>query len=183
MDQTGLINNIFRSVEFIADGRRGFATLGREQDGRVFYEKGIAQALAGFKVVATISDSKIIALAEQTFLQQELAFCTRSDTNAQNSLLQALGSFDDAFLCLEAVEEAGYITADKTHPHGRKYRIQDYPKDAFHIACIAHHTRLYNIIRSPGIDMIEKALLVQRAANMKIAQRRYIEKQKVALGG
>jgi hypothetical protein len=94
----------------------------------------------------------------------------------------ALQSFDDAFLSLEAVEDSSiYKGADKTWPHNQKNRIQGFPKDAFHQACIAHRTRLNNILRSPGINMIEKAVLQQRAANMTAAQESYIEKQKKVL--
>ena len=50
-----------------------------------------------------------------------------------------------------------------------------------HCACSAHWTRLQNILRSPGINMKEKAVLEQRAANMKTAQARYLLKQEKAL--
>jgi len=49
------------------------------------------------------------------------------------------------------------------------------------IACIGHRTRLKNVLRSPGIDPIEKALLKQRFINLSAAQGGYIEKQKRAL--
>jgi hypothetical protein len=94
------------------------------------------------------------------------------------SLKAALQSFDDAFLVLEVVEGSGYKDADKTWPHTSKYRVQNYPKDAYHLACIAHRTRLHNSLRTPGINMIEKAVFGQRIANMKAAQNAYIEKQK-----
>ena len=42
----------------------------------------------------------------------------------------------------------------------------------------AHRTRLGNILRSPGIDPIEKELLQQRLENMPVAQVGYVEKQK-----
>ena len=42
-------------------------------------------------------------------------------------------------------------------------------EDAFHLACIAHRTRLMNVLRSPGINMIEKTVLQQRIANMTAA--------------
>ena len=45
---------------------------------------------------------------------------------------------------------------------------------------ISHRTRLQNILRSPGIDPIEKSLLKQRFANLATAQSGYIEKQKQA---
>jgi hypothetical protein len=37
------------------------------------------------------------------------------------------------------------------------------------------------MLRTPGIDSIEKALLKQRLANLSAAQNGYIEKQKKAL--
>jgi hypothetical protein len=74
-----------------------------------------------------------------------------------------------------------YKGAEQSHPHSRKYRVSGFPKDSFHIACIAHKTRLQNILRSPGIDPIEKALLKQRFANLSAAQHGYIEKQKTAM--
>jgi hypothetical protein len=114
--------------------------------------------------------------------EQELQFCSEQDTHTRSSLEAALQSFNDAFLSLEAVEDtAGYKVADKTWPHNPKNRIQGFPKDAFHQACIAHRTRLNNVLRSPGINMTEKTVLQQRAANMTAAQGSYIEKQKRAL--
>jgi len=89
----------------------------------------------------------------------------------------AIQSFDDAFLALQAVEESGYKTVNKAFPHNGKYRVNGFPKDSFHIACIAHRTRLQNILRAPGIDPIEKALLKQRFTNLFAAQNGYIKKQ------
>jgi hypothetical protein len=169
------------AVESIARGRLGYATKGQEQEGRIHYEKGISTALAAFKEAHSLADPKTTALLEQAFLQQELSFCPESDKNAHDSLSTALQSFDDAFLCLEVIDASSYIAVEKSHPHAAKYRVQDLPKDAVHIAFIAHQTRLRNVLRSPGIDMIEKAVLEQRIANMKVAQRSYIEKQKDAL--
>jgi hypothetical protein len=89
---------------------------------------------------------------------------------------------DDAFLALTVVEDSTlYQVTEKTIPHDKKYRVSGFPKDAFHIPCIAHKTRLQNILRSPGIDSIEKALLKQRFANLAAAQSGYIAKQRKAL--
>jgi hypothetical protein len=60
-------------------------------------------------------------------------------------------------------------------------RKKYFPKDAFHIACIGHKTRLNNTIRAPGIDPIEKALLKQRFVNLSAGQGGYVEKQGKAL--
>jgi hypothetical protein len=89
--------------------------------------------------------------------------------------------FDDALLSLEAVEDLGYKIAEKTYPHKQENRVKGFPKDSFHLACIAHRTRLSNILRAPGISIIEKAVLQQRVDNMRIAQGSYMEKQKTVL--
>jgi hypothetical protein len=75
-----------------------------------------------------------------------------------------------------------YEAVEQATPHSGKYRINGFPKDAFHIACIAHKTRLQNVLRSPGIDPIEKTLLKQRFANLSAGQGGYVEKQRKALG-
>jgi hypothetical protein len=55
------------------------------------------------------------------------------------------------------------------------------PKDAFHVACAGHKARLDNILKSPGINLLEKELLKQRQANMITAQSVYLEMQKKLL--
>ena len=76
------------------------------------------------------------------------------------------------------MDQTGYVTnilrATTSIDAGRK----GFPKDSFHIACIGHKTRIQNILRSPGIDPIEKSLLKQRFSNIVAAQNSYIEKQK-----
>jgi hypothetical protein len=183
MDKIGLLNRILAAVENIALGRKHLTTDDREHEGRLFYEEGITIAEAAFIDARTTADPQTILFAEEVFVEQELHFCSEQDSHTRSSLSQALRSFDDAFLSLEAVKDSGYKIADKTWPHNPKSRIQGFPKDAFHQACIAHRTRLNNILRSPGINMIEKAVLQQRAANMTAAQRSYLEKQKQVLGG
>jgi hypothetical protein len=165
----------------IDSGRKGFATRGKEHEGRISYEDGITAALAAFTEVQATLDPQTLILAEYTFISQEFQFCGETDKNTLSSLTQAIQSFDDAFLALEAVEEPGYKIIDKAFPHKGIYRVQGFPKDSFHIACIAHRTRLQNILRAPGIDPIEKDLLKQRFTNMSTAQGGYIKKQKKAL--
>jgi hypothetical protein len=122
-------------------------------------------------------------VAEEAFVEQELKYCSDDDIYSRSSLTLALQSFEDAFLCFEAVENhIGYKAADKTWPHTTKYRVKNYPKDAFHLACISHRTRLQNVLRAPGINMIEKTVLEQRAANMTSAKKAYLGKQREVLG-
>jgi hypothetical protein len=181
--QTGLVNNIITATSNIDAGRKGFATKGKAEEGRIFYEDGIAEALSAFREAQATADPQTIILVEYTFLAQELQFCEKSDKDSLNSLTQALQSFDDAFLALTVVEDSAlYQGTDKTTPHHKKYRVGGgFPKDSFHIACISHKTRLQNILRAPGIDPIEKALLKQRLANLPAAQSGYVERQRESL--
>jgi hypothetical protein len=182
MDPISFLNNLAFHANEIDIGRKGLATYGEEHEGHVHYEKGIAVVLTLFGEAQTTADPQTIILAELAFLQQELQFCNEADTDTKGSLTQAIQSFEDALRCLKTVEDSnGYRFAETTHPTAPKYRIQGLPKDSFHIACIAHRTRLRNVLRVPGINMIEKAVLNQRAVNMTTAQGSYVEKQKKAL--
>jgi hypothetical protein len=182
LDPIGFVTSITTATANIDIGRKGFATRGKEQEGRISYEDGIAEALSAFHEAQASNDPQVIIIAEYTFLSQELEFCNDSDKDSLSSLTQAIQSFDDAFLALKTVEDKTlYLGAEQTHPHSKKYRTSGFPKDSFHIACISHKTRIQNILRAPGIDPIEKALLKQRFANLSTAQAGYINKQKNAL--
>jgi hypothetical protein len=177
-----LINNVITSAYNIDDGRKGFAVPGKERQGRISYENGIALAMSVFQEAQRSADPQTIIRVEATFLTQELEFCAKGDTDTRNSLTYAIQRFRDALRSLEVVEDAaGYKIAVKTHSTEPKKRVQGFPMDAFHQACASHNTRLRNILRTPGIEMLEKALLKQRAINMKTAQGAYAEKQRKAL--
>ena len=120
-------------------------------------------------------------MLEYTFIIQELNLCEKSDKDTINSLTQAIQSFDDAFLALKAVEDIRYVITEQTYPHHKDYRFNGLPLDSFHVAFKSHKTRLQNILRSPGIDPIEKNLLKQRFANLSVAQNSYTELQKKIL--
>jgi hypothetical protein len=181
LDLTGLTLNISNAAINIDAGRKGFATRGKAEEGRLSYEDGIAKALSAFQEAQSTADPRTIILAEYTFLSQELEFCEKTDKDSLSSLTQALQSFDDAFLAIKAVEKPDYKITDDVFPHSGKYRFSGFPKDAFHIACISHKTRLQNILRTPGLDSIEKALLKQRFVNLSAGQGGYVEKQRKAL--
>jgi hypothetical protein len=179
---TGLVSDIYNAALVIDVGRKGFAIQGKEREGRINYEDGIASAMSAFQQAQATADPQIIILAEYTFLSQELEFCNKSDKDSLSSLTQAIQFFDDAFLVLKIAEDKTlYQAVENSIPHNKKYRVSGFPKDAFHIACHGHKTRLKNILRSPGIDPIEKALLKQRLINLSAGQSGYAEKQRKAL--
>jgi hypothetical protein len=182
LDLIGLANSIAVAVVNIDTGRKGWAIRGKEQESRISYEKGVAESLSAFEKAQTSADPQALILAEYTYLSQELQLCDETDKDTLSSLTKAIQSFDDAFLVLQVVDDSTiYRGVEKAFPHRNIYRTSEFPKDAFHIACIAHKTRLQNILRSPGVDPIEKSLLKQRLANLKTAQSGYTAKQKKAL--
>jgi hypothetical protein len=99
----GLIDSIYGAAA-IDSGRKGFATRGKEQEGRINYETGIAVAMASFRKAQATADPEAIILAEYTFLSQELEFCEKTDKDSISSLSKAIRTFDDAFLALKTVE-------------------------------------------------------------------------------
>ena len=87
---------------------------------------------------------------ELTFLQQEFQFCDRTDAITLSSLTQAIQSFEDALHSLVTVENKTlYKAAETTYPTASKYRYHGFPRDAIHLACAAHRTRLQNSLRTP----------------------------------
>jgi len=184
LDLIGLTNNIHQAVISIDAGRKGWATKGKEAEGRVAFEYGINLAMSSFKEAQTSIDPQALIMAEYTFICQELQLCSETDKYSLSSLTQAKQSFDDAFLVLQVVGDSViYKGVDKAFPHRDKYRTSGFPKDSFHIACMAHKTRLQNILRFSGVDPIEKILMEQRLTNLATAQSGYMEKQKKALTG
>jgi hypothetical protein len=181
MDRLGLLNKVLSGVTNIDLGRKGLASDGNEHNGRLSYEKGISTALGAFQEAKTSRDPEILLLVEYTFLEQELQFCDTGDPDTHSSLTKAIQSFDDALRAYEVVQDSAYKAAEKTYPQTTKYRVASMPKDSFHIACIAHRTRLRNFLRTPGINMLEKSLLRQRFENMTIAENSYLEMQLVQI--
>jgi hypothetical protein len=183
LDKIGLVTRITTATKNIDSGRKGFAIRGKEQEGRILYEDGISEAMTAFKEARTTADPETILLAEYTFITQELQFCEKSDKEALSSLTQALQFFDEAFPVLKIVEDkTAYQYVDKSlSHHKREFRFKGFPKDAFHVAFGSHKARLQNILKTPGLDQIEKALLKQRLANIKAGQKKYVEMQGKAL--
>ena len=183
MDPAGLLTNILLGATNIDKGRKNLATKGFEPSGRILYEDGISLVLSIFKKAQDSLDPQTMILVEKTFLQQDLQFCDEADTVTRSSLTQAIQSFNDALRCLKTVEDSTLYKAVETAfpTNTAKYRYKGLPRDAVHYACGAHRTRLQNSLRTPGINMIEKAVLNQRIANTNKIKIAYTTKQKKSL--
>ena len=68
MARIGLINSINAAAAAIDSGRKGFATKGKAEEGRIFYERGISLAMSAFQDAQSTADLETITLAEYTFL-------------------------------------------------------------------------------------------------------------------
>ena len=119
MDLISLASNITNAAIYIDAGRKGFATRGKEQEGRISYEDGISEAMTAFQKAQVAADPQAILLAEYTFITQEFQLADKSDKDSRDSLSKAIESFDDAFRALQAVEKSGYKTAEETFQIGR----------------------------------------------------------------
>jgi hypothetical protein len=178
---TGLQDSIVTGVMDIYRGREWLDTEGLESAGRVSYNNGLSLVLETFKEAQKIApaDLETPIITEKAYLTQELQFCASSDIKTRNSLVTAIQSFDDALRTLKIIAKPlQYKMAVQILPTLPKLCHQGMPNDAFHIACDSHKTRLNNIVRSPGINLTEKALLEQRLSNIKIAQAEYYQIQK-----
>ena len=187
MDLVGLVLRITEAVTNIDSGQKGFAIRGKEQEGRISFEDGIAEAMIAFKEAQLTADPYIIFVAEYAFLTQEFNLCPKADTNGLNSVSKAIQDFDNAFIILPIVENSlQYQIVNKAFPYKEGFEVKSkalgsLPKDAFHTACGGHKTRINNTLKVIGIDPIEKTLLKQRFDNVGTALNGYIAKQKKSL--
>jgi hypothetical protein len=90
LDPIGCVDSISQAATKIDSGRKGFAIIGKEREGRISYETGIAKAMSIFNEVQISTDPQIIIIAEYTFLSQELYFCAKTDKDTLSSLTQAI---------------------------------------------------------------------------------------------
>jgi len=190
LDLILLANNITNAVIHIDSGRKGFATRGKEHEGRLSYERGISEALFNFKEAQATADPQTIVLAEYTFITQELEFCEKTDKDSISSLSKAIRTFDDAFLTLRTVEGSHYEVVEQAISHEKESHVKGFPMDAFDIAFISHQICLHNVLLAPSVNMytqlslilvkvpliIKKTVLEQRVANMASAQAAYMGK-------
>jgi len=71
LDLTGLVNSINDAALAIDFGRKGFATRGKAEEGRLSYEQGIAWALSSFRD----AQSSIDPLPRTAILKCKKAYC------------------------------------------------------------------------------------------------------------
>jgi hypothetical protein len=182
LEKTGLVGSITDAVVAIAQGRLGLATKGDTEEGLEFYQKGLAIAMRVFKEALEGGDPETIILVDEAFVVQEQAFCNPHDVAATGSLKAAAVGHNEALRVLPTVKDAAaYQAAETTYPQDPHYRYKGMPKDSFHVACTGHASRLGNTLKTPGMNMLEKAVYRQRQVNMIAVKGVYLALQKAAL--
>jgi hypothetical protein len=182
MDTIGLLNRIIKAVEAIAKGRAGLATKGSAEEGLAHYQDGLVEAMAVFKEAVESGDPQTMILVDDAFVAQERVCGDPHDAAANGSLAAAAVGHDEALRVLPTVRDAVlYRAVETSYPQDTHYRYKGMPKDAFHVACMGHHARLGNTLRTPGLNMLEKAVYQQRQTNISAVQDVYFELQQTAL--
>ncbi|MDR3325361.1 MAG: hypothetical protein LBS82_05185 [Spirochaetaceae bacterium] len=182
MEKNGLSIDIANAAAKIARGRRGLEINGKAEAGLLDFQAGHALAKRTFQEAVASGDVELILLAEYLFVTQELAESEGDEPEGMASAEAALQSFDDAFLALKAVEEgAAYHIAEQTFPHHGQWRYNGLPRDAFHVAAIAHKTRLKNGLSRLGLPKLDRELAKTRVTALGAIQQVYVERQQAAL--
>jgi hypothetical protein len=170
------------AVERIAAGRLGFETDGREHEGMVEFSEGVKKASELYTVAIKSSDCELMITAEYTFLGKELEYAESDEYDAESSAAAAIQAFDDAFLALQAVNDKNlYRGIELGFPHRGKWRYNNMPNDAFHIACTGHIRRIKNGLSRFGVNRRDRALAELRIQMFNVVQSVYLEKQKNVL--
>jgi hypothetical protein len=183
MEKHGLNINIARAAARIARGRRGLEIPGKTEAGHFDFQTGHAIAMRTFQEAVASGDVDLVMLAENLFVSQELAESKGDEPEATASAEAALQSFDDAFLVLQIVDDpAVYRGVELGFPHRGQWRYKDLPRDAFHVAVIAHKTRLKNGLSRIGLPKLDRELAKTRIAALGAIQQVYCAKQQAALG-
>jgi len=185
MDPIGLADKIVLSAKLLGMGRKGLTTDGQEHTGRLNYEQGIDGLSEAFKEALDSQNPRIIALSDLLYQMQELEFSRRAARESAASISQGIADFNDALRCLAVLEKENvYLDVEQTYPTSRsKFRYMGMPRDAFHIDCSGHLTRLRNALMTPGMNALEESLYKRRQINIVAAQKIYLGKQTAALGG
>ena len=152
-------------------------------------ESGGAQLLAGLEkdlataVVGVREDGDVAGIlqAERVLLRDEYDRFANTAT-MKGSLEAALEEIEAALATVAVVgdPDAYRQQVDETH-RVRKHRIGDVPKDDARMFFRGHRSRLSNLTKARGTDE-EKAVLVARAASMRVAEKIYAGLQREALG-
>lgn len=143
------------------------------------YQRALKHSCSLLKEIGQSADPETILKAEKATLLQELSTYANS-SEMKNSLSPALEQLQGASDTLELVQDhEAYAKAAITYSAKRKQG--GLPLDAFREFVKSHTARLTNRLKATS-SVPEKNLLRQRKENLKVANLKYMELQRAALG-
>ncbi len=171
------IDGVYRAQLEVGEAVERLRELGDAQRLAVLEEDLVAAVVA----VREGGDVAAILQAERALLRDEYDRFANTAT-MKGSLEAALEELDAALATVGVVGDADAyrVRVDETH-RVRKHRIGDVPKDDARMFFRGHLSRLSNLTKARGTDE-EKAVLVARGANMRVAEKIYASLQREALG-
>lgn len=143
------------------------------------FQAGLATTLGLMKEIGAGRQPEIILLAEKTTLIQELSTYANS-VEMVNSIKPALEQLEEASEALKLVRDKPAY-AKTAYAFSAKRKQGGLPLDAFREFTLSHTARLTNRLKGTA-SISEKNILCQRKENVKVANERYMEMQREALG-
>jgi hypothetical protein len=184
MAEIGLNDDIVAAVTIIAQGRRLLYVDGSERDGRIAFENGHALLRAAYEKAVASGSVHDIMLAEYSITQQELDESDADETQNQASAKAMIHEFEAAFKILNRVtDSASYKILDDGFSDKKDFRYKGLPKDAFHVAMLAHLLRLQNSLKPSGIPRLDRQFTKVRYDAIKAIQAIYCGIQEKAING
>jgi hypothetical protein len=178
-----LTDSINSAVELITRGRLGLRTEGKAEQGRIDFHDGLKLAHELYTQAFNENDLFCMLLCENTFLTKDLEGAEPDEQDAIKSYETALVEYDDAFNCLDLVENPDeYKKAAVIISHNKKCRYHGMPKDGFIVAMAGQPARIKNGMTAVGTDPDERALRKYRIKVCKKALDVYFKKQEVIFG-
>jgi hypothetical protein len=177
--------DIFDAVVLIEEGRRLHFVEDTALQGLKRFKEGSALLTKAFLDAKATNDLETILKAEYDFLAAGIASGSPDETLAKGSAEAGLDVIDDALRAIKAVQsDDGYKWVDLAYPRHdkRTWRFKDMPRDAFHVFCASHTSRLQNGLKRYGVSAIDRALITLRVDTINAIEEAYCAMQRKAVG-
>jgi hypothetical protein len=184
MEKNSLLIDISYAVRLIEQGRRKHFVTGQAEEGLSDFKDGSAALHQTFTSALATKDLELILSAEYYFLEAGIEEGAPDEVFAKGSAEAGLEVIEDALLALKAVADSTmYKGVDLAYPHHdkKKWRYKDMPKDAFHVFCASHKSRLQNGLTRFGVSQIGRELITLRFDTISAIEEIYCEMQRQAL--
>jgi hypothetical protein len=176
--------DIENAVTLIEEGRRLHFVEDTAVQGLKRFKEGNYLLKKAFLDAKATNDLEVILNAEYDFLAAEIAMGDPDETLAKGSAEAGIEVIEDALNALKALALGNaYKAVDLAYPHHdkRSWRYKDMPKDAFHVFCASHKSRLQNGLKRYGVSTIDRDLITMRVDTISAIEEAYCAMQRQIL--